>query len=310
MRIFGSERLDKVLSTLGMKDGEAIVHPWVNKSLERAQAKVEGRNFDIRKQLLKFDDVMNDQRKAIFGQRLDILEADDLADVVQDMRHDIIDDLVNTYMPPKSYADQWDTEGLYASLLEQLNIDVPVVKWADEEGVDDETIREKLEKAADEMMAEKAVAFGPDTMRQVEKQILLQTIDRKWREHLITLEHLRSVVGFRGYAQRDPLNEYKSEAFQLFEALLDGLRVDVTKQLSQVRPISEEEQRAMMQQMIAQQEQLKQAAQKAQAAGDTKVKAGTVAFDENDRSTWGNPGRNDPCPCGSGKKFKHCHGRL
>ena len=310
MRIFGSERLDKVLSTLGMKDGEAIVHPWVNKSLERAQAKVEGRNFDIRKQLLKFDDVMNDQRKAIFGQRLDILEADDLADVVQDMRHDIIDDLVNTYMPPKSYADQWDTEGLYASLLEQLNIDVPVVEWADEEGVDDETIREKLEKAADEMMAEKAVAFGPDTMRQVEKQILLQTIDRKWREHLITLEHLRSVVGFRGYAQRDPLNEYKSEAFQLFEALLDGLRVDVTKQLSQVRPISEEEQRAMMQQMIAQQEQLKQAAQKAQAAGDTKVKAGTVAFDENDRSTWGNPGRNDPCPCGSGKKFKHCHGRL
>ncbi|MGB0688609.1 MAG: preprotein translocase subunit SecA [Paracoccaceae bacterium] len=307
MRIFGSERLDKVLSTLGMKDGEAIVHPWVNKSLARAQAKVEGRNFDIRKQLLKFDDVMNDQRKAIFGQRLDILEADDLADVVQDMRHDIIDDLVTTYIPPKSYADQWDAEGLYAAVLEQLNVDVPVVEWADEEGTDDETIREKLENAADQMMAEKAVAFGPDTMRQVEKQILLQTIDRKWREHLITLEHLRSVVGFRGYAQRDPLNEYKSEAFQLFEALLDGLRVDVTKQLSQVRPISEEEQRAMMQQMIAQQQQ---AAQQAQAASQTNAKASATGFDENDRSTWGNPGRNDPCPCGSGKKFKHCHGRL
>ena len=307
MRIFGSERLDKVLSTLGMKDGEAIVHPWVNKSLARAQAKVEGRNFDIRKQLLKFDDVMNDQRKAIFGQRLDILEADDLADVVQDMRHDIIDDLVTTYIPPKSYADQWDAEGLYAAVLEQLNVDVPVVEWADEEGTDDETIREKLENAADQMMAEKAVAFGPDTMRQVEKQILLQTIDRKWREHLITLEHLRSVVGFRGYAQRDPLNEYKSEAFQLFEALLDGLRVDVTKQLSQVRPISEEEQRAMMQQMIVQQQQ---AAQQAQAASQTNAKASATGFDENDRSTWGNPGRNDPCPCGSGKKFKHCHGRL
>ena len=307
MRIFGSERLDKVLSTLGMKDGEAIVHPWVNKSLARAQAKVEGRNFDIRKQLLKFDDVMNDQRKAIFGQRLDILEADDLADVVQDMRHDIIDDLVTTYIPPKSYADQWDAEGLYAAVLEQLNVDVPVVEWADEEGTDDETIREKLENAADQMMAEKAVAFGPDTMRQVEKQILLQTIDRKWREHLITLEHLRSVVGFRGYAQRDPLSEYKSEAFQLFEALLDGLRVDVTKQLSQVRPISEEEQRAMMQQMIAQQQQ---AAQQAQAASQTNAKASATGFDENDRSTWGNPGRNDPCPCGSGKKFKHCHGRL
>ena len=307
MRIFGSERLDKVLSTLGMKDGEAIVHPWVNKSLARAQAKVEGRNFDIRKQLLKFDDVMNDQRKAIFGQRLDILEADDLADVVQDMRHDIIDDLVTTHMPPKSYADQWDAEGLYAAVLEHLNVDVPVVEWADEEGADDETIREKLENAADQMMAEKAVAFGPDTMRQVEKQVLLQTIDRKWREHLITLEHLRSVVGFRGYAQRDPLNEYKSEAFQLFEALLDGLRVDVTKQLSQVRPISEEEQRAMMQQMIAQQQQ---AAQQAQAASEANAKASATRFDENDRSTWGNPGRNDPCPCGSGKKFKHCHGRL
>ena len=306
MRIFGSERLDKVLSKLGMKDGEAIVHPWVNKSLERAQAKVEGRNFDIRKQLLKFDDVMNDQRKAIFGQRLDILEADDLADVVQDMRHDIIDDLVTTHMPPKSYADQWDSEGLYAAVLEHLNVDVPVVEWADEEGTDDETIREKLENAADQMMAEKAVAFGPDTMRQVEKQILLQTIDRKWREHLITLEHLRSVVGFRGYAQRDPLNEYKSEAFQLFEALLDGLRVDVTKQLSQVRPISEEEQRAMMQQMIAQQ----QAAQQSQTASETSVKTDGPKFDENDRATWGNPGRNDPCPCGSGKKFKHCHGRL
>ena len=307
MRIFGSERLDKVLSTLGMKDGEAIVHLWVNKSLARAQAKVEGRNFDIRKQLLKFDDVMNDQRKAIFGQRLDILEADDLADVVQDMRHDIIDDLVTTHMPPKSYADQWDAEGLYAAVLEHLNVDVPVVEWADEEGADDETIREKLENAADQMMAEKAVAFGPDTMRQVEKQVLLQTIDRKWREHLITLEHLRSVVGFRGYAQRDPLNEYKSEAFQLFKALLDGLRVDVTKQLSQVRPISEEEQRAMMQQMIAQQQQ---AAQQAQAASEANAKASATGFDENDRSTWGNPGRNDPCPCGSGKKFKHCHGRL
>ncbi|XXK31349.1 preprotein translocase subunit SecA [Rhodobacteraceae bacterium nBUS_24] len=307
MRIFGSERLDKVLSTLGMKDGEAIVHPWVNKSLARAQAKVEGRNFDIRKQLLKFDDVMNDQRKAIFGQRLDILEADDLADVVQDMRHDIIDDLVTTHMPPKSYADQWDAEGLYASVLEHLNVDVPVIEWADEEGTDDETIREKLENAADQMMAEKAVAFGPDTMRQVEKQILLQTIDRKWREHLITLEHLRSVVGFRGYAQRDPLNEYKSEAFQLFEALLDGLRVDVTKQLSQVRPMSEDEQRAMMQQMVAQQQQ---AAQHSQAASQTNAKAGASEFDENDRATWGNPGRNDPCPCGSGKKFKHCHGRL
>lgn len=209
MRIFGSERLDKVLSTLGMKEGEAIVHPWVNKSLERAQAKVEGRNFDIRKQLLKFDDVMNDQRKVIFSQRREIMEAADLSEIVQDMRHDVISDLIEQYMPPKTYADQWDTEGLYASCVEKLSLDVPVIAWADEEGVDDEEIRERLEKEGDEMMAKKAVSFGPDAMRMVEKQILLQTIDSKWQEHLLTLEHLRSVVGFRGYAQRDPLNEYK-----------------------------------------------------------------------------------------------------
>ena len=196
MRIFGSDRLEKVLSTLGMQEGEAIIHPWVNKSLERAQAKVEGRNFDIRKQLLKFDDVMNDQRKVIFGQRREIMEAEDLSDIVQDMRHEVIADLIDVHMPPKSYAEQWDTAGLKESVREGLGIDVPVDEWAQEEGVDDEDIQERLEKSADEFMAQKAVAFGPDTMRGIEKQLLLQTIDSKWREHLLTLEHLRSVVGF------------------------------------------------------------------------------------------------------------------
>src|SRR5210317_202987 len=237
MRIFGSERLEKVLSGLGMKEGEAIVHPWVNKSLERAQAKVEGRNFDIRKQLLKFDDVMNDQRKVIFGQRREIMEADDLAEITQDMRHQVIDDLVTQFMPPKSYADQWDVEGLQAALAENLGLDAPVVDWAAEEGVDDDTIREKLEDLSDDFMARKAVEFGPENMRMIEKQILLETIDSKWREHLLTLEHLRSVVGFRSYAQRDPLNEYKSEAFQLFQNLLDGLREDVTQKLSRIQPM-------------------------------------------------------------------------
>ena len=215
MRIFGSERLEKVLSTLGMKEGEAIIHPWVNKSLERAQAKVEGRNFDIRKQLLKFDDVMNEQRKVIFKQRLDIMEATDLSEIIKDMRGEVIDDLIDQYMPPKTYADQWDMEGLYAAVIERLNLDVPVMVWGDEEGVDDDEIADRLEEAAEKMMAEKAEAFGPEQMRMIEKQVLLQTIDTKWREHLLTLEHLRSVVGFRGYAQRDPLNEYKNESFQL-----------------------------------------------------------------------------------------------
>lgn len=311
MRIFGSERLDKVLSGLGMKEGEAIVHPWVNKSLERAQAKVEGRNFDIRKQLLKFDDVMNDQRKVIFSQRRDIMEAQDLSDIVKDMRDQLIDDMVDQYMPPKSYADQWDTESLQADVKENLGLDLPVVDWAGEEGVDDDDIRERLEEAADKYMTEKAEAFGDQTMRSVEKQLLLQTIDAKWREHLLTLEHLRSVVSFRGYAQRDPLNEYKTEGFLLFERLLDGLREDVTKKLSQIRPMTKEEQ----EQMIAQVRQQQAAAAAAAAAATipaTDAVAGEPApgFDEANPDTWGKPGRNDPCPCGSGKKFKHCHGRL
>ena len=309
MRIFGSERLDKVLSTLGMKEGEAIVHPWVNKSLERAQAKVEGRNFDIRKQLLKFDDVMNDQRKVIFSQRREIMEAKDLSEIVRDMRLQVIDDLLDEFMPPKTYADQWDTEGLYAAVIAKLGVDVPVMAWADEEGVDDEIIQQRLEDASDEMMAKKASAFGPEAMRQIEKQILLQSIDTKWREHLLTLEHLRSVVGFRGYAQRDPLNEYKNEAFQLFENLLNTLREQVTTQLAQIRPMSEEERQALAQRLAQQQAMLAAAAQAAHPApeGDAPAVAG---FDENDPSSWGNPGRNDACPCGSGKKFKHCHGRV
>ncbi|SDI26174.1 protein translocase subunit secA [Salipiger marinus] len=317
MRIFGSERLDRVLSKLGMKEGEAIVHPWVNKSLERAQAKVEGRNFDIRKQLLKFDDVMNDQRKVIFAQRREIMEAKDLSEIVEDMRHEVIDDLIDTYIPPKSYADQWDTRGLYAAVLEKMGFDAPVIAWGDEEGVDAEIMRERLGELSDSFMAKKTESFGPDTMRQIEKQVLLQTIDTKWREHLLTLEHLRSVVGFRGYAQRDPLNEYKTEAFQLFESMLESLRERVTEQLGRIRPMSEEEQRAMMQQMATQQAQLREQAEQATAVGPTENVATPAAglplvegFDETDPATWGNPSRNDPCPCGSGQKFKHCHGRL
>ncbi|MBY6083241.1 preprotein translocase subunit SecA [Ruegeria arenilitoris] len=311
MRIFGSERLDKVLTTLGMKEGEAIVHPWVNKSLERAQAKVEGRNFDMRKNVLKFDDVMNDQRKVIFNQRREIMSTDDLSEIVSDMREQVIDDLIDQYMPPKTYADQWDTDGLHAALKEKLNIDVPVQEWAAEDGVDDDVVRERLIKATDEMMAQKAAAFGPENMRNIEKQVLLQTIDSKWREHLLTLEHLRSVVGFRGYAQRDPLNEYKTESFQLFENMLDSLRETVTQQLARVRPLTEEEQREMLAQMQAQQAQIKKAAEQAEAVAEAQASGDArPGFVEDDPSTWGSPSRNDPCPCGSGKKFKHCHGRL
>ncbi len=317
MRIFGSERLDKMLSTLGMKEGEAIAHPWVNKSLEKAQAKVEGRNFDIRKQLLKFDDVMNDQRKVIFGQRMEIMEADEVGEITQDMRHQVIDDLVDQYMPPKSYADQWNTQGLYVAVIEQLGLDVPVMDWADEEGVDNEEIADRLYKASDEFMAKKATDFGPENMRNIEKHFLLDTIDGKWRDHLLSLEHLRSVVGFRGYAQRDPLNEYKNDSFQLFQSMLDGLRSDVTEKLAQVVPLTPEQQQAIMQQqLMAQQPEPTQTAADAAPAAPAPTLAPEPAgapadgFVEDDPSTWGSPGRNAQCPCGSGKKFKHCHGAL
>ncbi|SCY48223.1 preprotein translocase subunit SecA [Paracoccus tibetensis] len=316
MRIFGSDRLDKVLSTLGMKEGEAIVHPWVNKSLERAQAKVEGRNFDIRKQLLKFDDVMNDQRKAIFGQRREIMDSEEVGEITADMRHQVIDDLVEDHMPAKSYADQWDADGLKAAVRERLNMNLPIPDWAAEEGVDQEAMRERITQAVDTYMAEKAAAFGPETMANIEKQVLLQMIDQKWRDHLLTLEHLRSVVGFRGYAQRDPLAEYKTEGFQLFETLLDGLRFDVTQRLAQIRPLTEAEREEMLRQMAEQQKAAQQNLTaehggEAQAEGEADRPVPlNPAFDENDPSSWGTPSRNDPCPCGSGKKFKHCHGAI
>ena len=313
MRIFGSERLDKVLSTLGMEEGEAIIHPWVNKSLERAQSKVEARNFDIRKQLLKFDDVMNDQRIAIFEQRLDIMRAEDQTEIIDDMRNDVIDDLINVHIPPKSYPDQWDLDGLKDAVKEGINLDLPIDDWANEEGVDDELLTERIEDAANSMMANKTKAFGKEAMQQVEKQLLLQTIDTKWREHLITLEHLRSVVGFRGYAQRDPLNEYKNEAFQLFERLLNGLRYDVTKQLSIVRPLTDAERKAMIAKFLNEQKKPKETSKTANSKtiqSNSSMPLGAKTPPEQMPKGWQATGRNELCPCGSGKKFKHCHGRL
>ena len=321
MRIFGSDRLDSMLGKLGMKEGEAIVHPWVNKALEKAQGKVEARNFDIRKNLLKFDDVMNDQRKAVFAQRREIMEAADVAEVARDMRHQVVDDLVAEHVPPKAYADQWDIDGLAREVKAVFGAEPPLQTWADEEGVDDEAIRERLLGATDELMAGKVARYGVETMRQVEKQVLLQTIDANWREHLVTLDHLRSVVGFRGYAQRDPLNEYKSEAFTLFETLLNRLRTEVTRMLAHVQIMTQEEQQAMMaalQSRAAETAAARAPAQPAPAPAPERVPAmaGAAApalnpaIDPADPATWGMSGRNDPCPCGSGKKYKHCHGKV
>ncbi|MXU64768.1 preprotein translocase subunit SecA [Oceanomicrobium pacificus] len=309
MRIFGSDRLDKMLSRLGMKEGEAIVHPWVNKALERAQGKVEARNFDIRKNLLKYDDVMNDQRKAIFSQRREIMESKDLSEVVQDMRHQVIEDLVDEHAPPKTYSEQWDVEGLKADVQKHLALDLPIEDWAAEDGVDQDELRARLTGEADKLMAQKAAHYGPETMRVIEKQVLLQTIDRHWREHLLVLDHLRSVIGFRGYAQRDPLNEYKSEAFTLFEGLLNKLRSDVTGQLSHVKVLTQEEQQELIEQQRAM-----LAAQSAAALEAADAASGAAEGGDADPASlpadpaWANTPRNAPCPCGSGKKYKHCHG--
>jgi len=317
MRIFGSDRLDKMLDKLGMEDGEAIVHPWVNKALERAQSKVEARNFDMRKNVLKYDDVMNQQRKMIFSQRRDIMESTDESETTREMRHDVVDDLVGKHIPPKAYHDQWDTKGLQEEVRKNFALDLPVAAWADEEGVDEEIVTDRLYTEVDKAMAQKAVKYGVDTMRQVEKQILLQSIDKSWREHLLTMEHLRSVVGLRGYAQRDPLNEYKTEAFTLFEHLLNDLRSTVTNQLAHVQIMTPEEQQAMIAQM-----QAAATAQQQAATGGTPPtgNAPTPAtpnpaslaqrIDPNDQETWKNLGRNEQCPCGSGKKYKHCHGKV
>ena len=317
MRIFGSQKLDTVLGKLGMDEGEAIIHPWVNKSLERAQAKVEGQNFDVRKQLLKFDDVMNDQRKAIFEQRLEIMKSEDLSETVKDMRDEVIEDLVDEAIPSKSYADQWNIQGLQESIKESLGLDLPISDWAAEEGIDDEVIIERLRNAADEDMKTKIKGLGPDNIRTAEKQLLLGTIDQKWREHLITLEHLRSVVGMRGYAQRDPLNEYKNESFELFESMLDGLRTAITGQMARLKPQSAE------QQMAALQQQIQTAISQGMSIKDIKARVKEAygldieleapkppEIDKNNPSTWPPLTRNDKCLCGSGKKFKHCHGVL
>ena len=242
MRIFGSDRLDTMLTRLGLKEGEAIIHPWINKALEKAQQKVEARNFDIRKNLLKFDNVQNDQRKVIFDQRIDLMKDESVAETVADMRRAFVEDVVTKHVPEHVYAEQWDVAGLKEELKRVLDIDLPVDQWAKEEGIADEELLSRIEQRVDEHMAAKVAQWGPDVMRYVEKTILLQTLDHLWREHLVMLDHLRQVIGLRGYGQRDPLQEYKSEAFSLFEAMIAHLREAVTAQLMRVEIVPPEEQ--------------------------------------------------------------------
>jgi preprotein translocase subunit SecA len=325
LRIFAPERLDTIMRTLGLKDGEAIQHPWMTKAVETSQKKLEQRNFDIRKNVLKYDDVMNDQRKAIFEQRIEFMSAANVSDVIKDMRAQCAEDLVQRHIPAKAYADQWDVAGLNEAVTKYFNLELPVAEWAAEEGIADEEILERLSKAVDEAYAERAADIGPELMRRIEKQILLQTIDQNWREHLQQLDALRSVIGLRGYAQRDPLNEYKTEAFSLFEGLLDELRFETTRMLFNLRlapsapipaprPPENIEVRhadpATGRNTIGDDATAGQAGAGTGARAPLSSRVAAPAIDPKDPSTWGRVQRNAPCPCGSGKKYKHCHGKV
>ncbi|MBX9589626.1 MAG: preprotein translocase subunit SecA [Hyphomonadaceae bacterium] len=331
MRIFGSNRMDGVLQKLGLQEGEAITHPWINKALEKAQQKVEARNFDSRKYVLKYDDVMNDQRKVIFEQRIDIMGDDDVSETVADMRAQVINELVGQCIPPNAYAEQWDTATLRSEVRRIFDIDLPVDQWAAEEGIADQEITERLLTAINEKARAKEAEFGPEAVRQIEKMVLLQTLDHFWREHLVMLEHLRSVIGFRSYGQRDPLNEYKSESFQLFEAMLIHMREGVTGQLMHLErrpdedenlfepvelppmqahhadPFTGQDELAMADAVLAAGARPETRAQDRRAPLQTR--RASMSLDPKDPATWGKVARNAPCPCGSGKKYKHCHGK-
>ncbi|ARJ66950.1 preprotein translocase subunit SecA [Magnetospirillum sp. ME-1] len=312
MRIFGSQRMDGMLQKLGLKDGEAIVHPWINKALEKAQQKVEARNFDIRKNLLKFDDVMNDQRKVIYEQRKDLMSADDVSEEIVAFRHEVIAEMVARCIPERAYADQWDVAALHEEVLRVFNLDLPIADWAKEEGIADQEIRIRITDHADRKAAAKAAEYGPDTMRMVEKSMLLQILDQAWKEHLLQLDHLRQGISLRAYAQRDPLNEYKREAFNMFEQMLLDLRERVTSILAhvQLRFSNEEEaEQALTPQRSTRTRETRE--DPAFSGGEGASVAFTqrnTAVDPNDSTTWSSTPRNAPCPCGSGKKYKHCHG--
>jgi preprotein translocase subunit SecA len=333
MRIFGSERMDSMLKRLGLEEGEAIVHPWINKALEKAQQKVEARNFEIRKQLLKYDDVMNDQRKVVYEQRREIMRSPDAHEAVSDMRHDVIEDIVSARMPENAYPEQWDLDGLHQDCLRYLALDLPIKDWAAEEGIADRQILERIRDESNRKLAAKAATYGPDVMRMAEKSLLLQILDQQWKDHLLSLDHLRQGINLRAYAQKDPLNEYKREAFNLFEAMLADLRRATTSVLShlEIRQPSVEQIEARMASQQAQTEAAMRETREDPALSSDVV--GTVEDDQpmratgtdgapvtsrsaaaeinpNDPATWGKVQRNAPCPCGSGKKYKQCHGKL
>jgi preprotein translocase subunit SecA len=336
MRIFGSQRLDVWLGRLGLKEGEAIIHPWVDKALEKAQRKVEERNFEIRKNLLRFDDVMNDQRKVIYDQRIQIMRAEDVGELVSDMRNELIDDLVAAAIPAGAYSEQWNVGDLHDRVRQIFGLELPVKDWAAEEGIADEEVKERIKRAADEHMAKKAAQYGADIMRMAEKSLLLQILDQTWKDHLLHLDYLRQAINLRAYGQKDPLIEYKREAFEMFHRMMAGLRETVTGVLAHLEIRMQDDEHAEPIPMPRRPRQIVEEhpdPSALAAAGADGIPFGfdhgagvpsggvttmqpvrrrhaAAAIDPNDSGTWGKVSRNAACPCGSGKKYKHCHGAL
>lgn len=312
MRIFGSERMDSMLQRLGLERGEAIIHPWINKAIEKAQQKVEARNFDIRKNLLQYDDVMNDQRKAIFDQRKEVMSAEDISEFVTDMRHEVVDDLVDRAMPERAMAEQWDINLLHEESLRLLGLDLPCKDWAEEEGIANEEIRDRVIDASNRKMAEKSVNAGTDVMRRVEKSLVLQMIDAGWRDHLQQLDFLRASINLRSYGQKQPLLEYQKESFGMFQEMLEGLRERVTEILSRVEIKVEPtpDQLKPVGPRGVSPEQAEARRKRIEEIGQQRAmpRVSAKERDATDPTTWGKVSRNEPCPCGSGKKYKHCHG--
>ncbi len=346
MRIFGSERIDGMLRKLGLEEGEAIIHPWINKALEKAQKKVEERNYEIRKNLLKFDDVMNDQRKVIYDQRKELMVTEDVSETVVEMREQVIEDAVARCIPEKAYAEQWDIDALHEEIHRLLGLDLPVAQWAAEEGIADEEIAARLKKEGSQKMAAKTANYGAELMRLAEKSLLLQLLDQTWKEHLLSLDHLRQGIGLRAYGQKDPLNEYKREAFDMFDDMLNNLRDTVTSVMCHLELSVDAEELAGLEQADPQlresrmdpafensglsspemEEMHPAASMQVQNSGTTVLAANidpadapegwelnhTLGrwIDPTDPDTWGKVPRNAACPCNGGKKYKHCHGGV
>jgi len=307
MRIFASERVAGLMQKLGMQEGEAIEHPWVTRAIENAQRKVEGRNFDIRKQLLEYDDVANDQRKVIYQQRDELMDVDDISETISAMRHDVLDGLISTYMPPHSVDEMWNIAGLEQALVSEFSLGLPIQQWLDEEpDLHEEPLRQRVHDAIDSLYAEKEQSLGAESIRYIEKAIMLQILDHHWKEHLAAMDYLRQGIHLRGYAQKNPKQEYKREAFEMFAQMLETLKQDVVKTLlrAEIRSPEEIEREQRPQQFEFKHEEFKG------FGGEVEQPEEEAEQHQPFKRVEPKVGRNEPCPCGSGKKFKQCCGKL